>query len=128
MFQPGDIISYLEMCREMGVSFQRGMYFRLRPGLSVLLMSRRKNAPFADRVEEDGRVLIYEGHDIPHVTGGPDPKTVDQPWFTPKGKPSQNGLFFDAAQRYKSGDAEAERVAVYEKLTPACGRSTGFSG
>jgi hypothetical protein len=27
-------------------------------------MSRRSNAPYRDKIEEDGRVLIYEGHDM----------------------------------------------------------------
>ena len=54
----GQIISYLEMCRAWNVSFQQGMHFHLRPNLSVLLMSQRSNAPYTDRVEENGRVLI----------------------------------------------------------------------
>jgi hypothetical protein len=63
MFAPGEVISYLEMCREEGISLQRGMNYRVGGGDSVVLMSRRPGAPYTDRVEEDGRVLIYEGHD-----------------------------------------------------------------
>jgi hypothetical protein len=29
-FQPGDVISYMEMCSAVGVNLQRGMNFRLR--------------------------------------------------------------------------------------------------
>lgn len=61
----GDIISYFGMCQREGTSLQRGMNFRLRGRHSVILMSRRPNAPYADRIEEDGTVLIYEGHDVP---------------------------------------------------------------
>lgn len=61
----GDIISYFGMCQREGTSLQRGMNFRLRGRQSVILMSRRPNAPYADRIEEDGTVLIYEGHDVP---------------------------------------------------------------
>jgi hypothetical protein len=45
-----------------------------RPGgrRSVILMSLRKGAPYADRVEDGGRVLIYEGHDEPRAEGAPD--------------------------------------------------------
>lgn len=64
--QPGDVISYIEMCQEEGANLQRGMNFRLRGGWSIILMSLRAGAPYADRVEEDGKVLIYEGHDEPN--------------------------------------------------------------
>src|SRR5262249_32757924 len=69
VFTPGDVISYLDMCREEGVNLQRGMNYRIRADSSVLLMSVRPGAPYADRVEEDGRVLIYEGHDQPTARG-----------------------------------------------------------
>ena len=52
--KPGDIISYLEMCAEEKVNLQRGMNYHLRPSLSVILMSLRPGAPYADRIEEDG--------------------------------------------------------------------------
>ena len=56
MFAPGEVISYLEMCREEAISLQRGMNFRLGGGDSVFLMSRRPGAPYTDRVDEEGRV------------------------------------------------------------------------
>ena len=58
---------------------QRGMNFGTSGRPSIILMSRRPGAPYDDRIEEDGRVLIYEGHDTPQTRGGPDPKTLDQP-------------------------------------------------
>jgi hypothetical protein len=67
MINVGDVLSYLDVCREEGVNLQRGMNFRLRGGLSVILMSIRAGAPYADRIEENGRVLIYEGHDAPKL-------------------------------------------------------------
>ncbi|HEX9998679.1 MAG TPA: HNH endonuclease signature motif containing protein [Abditibacterium sp.] len=39
---PGDVISYLEMCGAESAHLQRGMNFRLRGGLSVVLMSTRQ--------------------------------------------------------------------------------------
>jgi hypothetical protein len=93
-----------------------GMNFRLRSGERLILMSLRPGAPYADRVAEGGRVIIYEGHDIPSSRDGSDPKSVDQPEFLPSGRPTQNGLFADAARRLKSGSAEAEQVKVFEKI------------
>ncbi len=116
MIAQGDIVSYLEMCADFGVNLQRGMNFRLRGDQSVILMSLRKGAPYADRFEEGGRVIVYEGHDIPRIQGGPDPKDVDQPEFSPGGRLTQNGLFLDAVRRYKLGRTEAEFVRVFEKI------------
>src|SRR4030065_1837591 len=114
MFQSGDVISYLDMCRAEMVNLQRGMNFRLRGGLSVILMSLRAGAPYADRIEENGKILIYEGHDIPSFKDGPNPKTVDQPEGNPGGGLTQNGLFYAAARRYKSERIKPELVKVYE--------------
>ena len=116
MFQPGDIVPYLDVCRAEGVSLQRGMNFRLGRRYSVILMSVRRGAPYADRIEDDGRVLIYEGHDAPRSKGGPDPKTLDQPLFTPNRGPTQNGLFVQAAREYVEAHAQPEFVRVYEKI------------
>lgn len=65
MIKQGDVISYLDMCKEEGVNLQRGMNFRLKGGFSVILMSVRPGAPYADRIEDEGKTLIYEGHDAP---------------------------------------------------------------
>jgi HNH endonuclease len=116
VFAPGEVISYLEMCGEEGISLQRGMNFRLGGGDSVFLMSRRPGAPYTDRVEEEGRVLIYEGHDVARRVGEPDPKSVDQPLTTPVGTPTQNALFFSAAKKHATSGAAPEHVRVYEKL------------
>jgi HNH endonuclease len=116
MLRPGDVASYLVICTQEGVNLQRGMNFRLRGGRSVILMSVRAGAPYADRVEEDGRVLIYEGHDVPRRRGGLDPKTLDQPRAHPSGSLTENGLFERAAARFKNGSGPAEKVIVYEKI------------
>ena len=98
------------------MNLQRGMNFRIRGNVSVVLMSLRPGAPYADRVEDGGRTLIYEGHDVPRSRDVPDPKSVDQPLRTENGTLTQNGLFFEAARRFKAGEAPAELVAVYEKI------------
>ena len=116
MFKAGDVISYLQMCAEENTSFRRGMNFGRKGKPSVILMSTRPGAPYKDRVEENGRVLISEGHDNPVPSDGRKPKEVDQESRTPEGSLTQNGLFYEAALRYKDGNSAAEIVKVYEKI------------
>jgi len=112
---PGDIISHAEMCIQEGVSLQRGMNFRIKGGVTVILMSLRRGAPYADRVEDNGEILIYEGHDVTKNLAR-DPKSVDQPDYTPRGTLTMNGKFFQAAMKYKNGKEPAELIRVYEKI------------
>src|SRR5882672_8382597 len=93
---PGDIISHAEMCIEEGVSLQKGMNFRIKGGTTVILMSLRKGAPYADSVQDSGEILIYEGHDTPRNLAK-YPKAVDQPQYTPRNSLTENGKFFQAA-------------------------------
>ena len=116
MLSPQDVVSYREMCDLYGVSLQRGMNYRIKNSESLILMSIRPGAPYEDRVEQGGRVVVYEGHDAPRLRGGPDPKFVDQPEFQPNGRRTQNGLFIDAVRRFKVGKVPAERVRVFEKI------------
>jgi hypothetical protein len=116
MIIPGHIISYLDMCREEGVNLQRGMNFRLKGGNSIILMSIRPGAPYADRIEESGNILIYEGHDSPRTKECPDPKKFDQPYQNDKGSLTQNGLFLLAAKEYQKNHNNLEIVRVYEKI------------
>jgi hypothetical protein len=111
-----EIIPYLEMCIREGAQLQRGMNFRLNPYHSVVLMSVRKNAPYADRIEEDGTVIIYEGHNVPKNEDNPVPQNVDQPERTPKGTLTQNGKFKSAVQLFKENQQAAEIVRIYEKI------------
>lgn len=82
----------------------------------MILMSQRPGAPYEDRVEDEGRTLIYEGHDVPKSGEVPVPKSFDQQTQTVTGKLTQNGLFFRAAQRFKENQQEPEMVRVYEKI------------
>ncbi len=116
MFQAGDIISYMEMCGEERVSLQRGMNFCIHGPISLILMSRRRGAPYTDRIEDGGKTLIYEGHDAPRTRDCPDPKKVDQPEYSAAGGITQNGLFWKAVAEYKEGRASAAKVRVYDKI------------
>lgn len=94
---------------------QRGMTFRTPPDHGIILMSQRPNAPYADILDDDGH-LIYEGHDMPRVGGGPDPKRINQPRYTSRGIPTENGKFADWTDRFKAGTVPAARFRVYEKV------------
>ena len=110
-FEPDTVVTYFTMCQEEGgTSLQRGMNFRLRPTHSVILMSQQRGAPYTDRVEEEGTVIVYQGHNAPQREVR-DPQAADQQLKTPKGRLTQNGRFFEAA-----GSQPPELVRVYEKL------------
>lgn len=111
-----EIIPYVEMCQREGYSLQRGMNFGLGGWYSVLLMSVRDNAPYRDRFDEDGTVLIYEGHDEKRRSRTHDPKLYDQPEYGLHGTLTENGKFYQAALSYRHGERPAELVRVYEKL------------
>jgi hypothetical protein len=115
MIKPGDIISYNEMCIAEGYSLQRGMNYQVNGGISVILMSLRKNAPYSDRIEDDGKILIYEGHDVPKNLAR-NPKSVDQPRNSPSGILTQNGKFESSAIKLKKGLQSPELIRVYEKI------------
>ena len=104
------------MCDHEDASLQRGMNYRLNPSHSVVLMSVRSGAPYDDEIQEDGQVLVYEGHDVPRSESNPIPKTINQELKTPAGTSTENGRFFEAAQQFKDGLRAAEVVRVYEKI------------
>jgi hypothetical protein len=110
-----ELISYLEMCCREGARLRRGMHFGLGDHYSVLLMSVQPHAPYQDCFVDNGATLIYEGHDEPQSAAVPQPKTVDQPLYTPYGTLTQNGKFHQAAQAYRLGERPAEWVRIYEK-------------
>ena len=121
-----EVLSYFEMCQREGTSLQRGMNFRLRGGHSVVLMSVRPNAPYQDVLLDDGAVLIYEGHDHPHLPEIKDPKALDQPELLPSGGLTENGKFHRAAQQFKTGSKAPDLVRVYEKLRKGIWSYNGF--
>lgn len=122
-----EIISYREMCdRENVQTLQRGMNFRLNPNYSVILMSLRKNTPYNDKIFDDGFTIEYEGHDIPKTNGVKNPKSIDQPKNTKTGKPTQNGLFAESIENYKSKISAPELIRVYEKLLDGVWSEKGF--
>lgn len=122
----GNVIAYIEMCQREGTSLQRGMNFRLKGRHSVILMSVRPNSPYRDEVQDDGTVLIYEGHDVPKSQGIADPKKLAQPECLRSGKLTENGKFHQAAQRHKAGEKGPDIVQVYEKIKDGIWIDNGF--
>lgn len=122
-----DILSYREMCDTENVqTLQRGMNFRLNPSYSVILMSQRTNAPYQDKVYDDGITIEYEGHDVSRMGYDHNPKNEDQPDKYPSGRLTQNGRFIKAVKDFKEGENPPELVKVYEKLFPGVWSLKGY--
>jgi len=125
----GDIISYIDMSVEEGFSIQRGMNFNINgKDYGIVLMSVRTDAPYADRFEDNGRTIIYEGHDVQknHNLTDKDVKNIDQPLQTPNGTFTENGKFAIAAMQYKKGNAAVKRIKVYEKIKSGVWAYNGY--
>ena len=111
-----DVISYLEMCQRESLSLQKGMNFGVGQDYSILLMSVQANAPYQDRVEEGGTIIIYEGHNAPRSSSLKNPQAVDQPALTRFGTLTENGKFLEAALDFKKGLRSPEPIRMYEKI------------
>lgn len=121
------ILSYREMCdNENKQTLQRGMNFRLKPRYSVILMSQRSNAPYKDRIHEDGITIEYEGHDVNKKSYDHNPKEENQPDRLPSGRFTQNGYFINSIISYKKELTKPELVKVYEKIMNGVWSLKGF--
>jgi hypothetical protein len=122
-----DILSYREMCNAENIqTLQRGMNFKMNPSYSVILMSQRVNAPYRDKVYEDGITIEYEGHDVPKRSHDHNPKSEHQQEKLPSGRLTQNGLFARAVTKHKNDGAQPELIKVYEKVLPGVWSLKGY--
>lgn len=122
-----DILTYREMCdAENAQTLQRGMNFHLNNSYSVILMSQRTNAPYKDKIYDDGVTIEYEGHDISKKSYTHNPKYEDQPDKLPSGKLTQNGLFIEGVKMFKESGKNPEIVKVYEKIMNGVWSLKGF--
>jgi len=71
------IISYQELAFNEAMQVQKGMNFNVKKSYSIVLMSTLKNAPYADKLLDDG-IIEYEGHDA-RKHDSYHKKEVDQP-------------------------------------------------
>lgn len=102
------------------------MNYQLGGTHSVILMSVRANAPYADRFDDNGYTIIYEGHDVPRSTQNPDPKIVDQPQYTPFGSLTENGKFYQAALEYKKNKRPLNESEYMRKSNLGYGHTMAF--
>jgi len=79
-------------------------------------MRTTEGAPYEDRVIDDGRVLIYEGHNVKRSSKVPNPRLFDQVLSNKNGTPTANGLFYDAVTFAKKGIAPVEKIRAFERL------------
>lgn len=115
------------MCDAENVqTLQRGMNFRMNPSYSVILMSQRTNAPYKDKIQEDGMTIEYEGHDVAKKSHDHNPKNEDQAEKLQSGRLTQNGYFIKAVEGFKRDNGVPELVKVYEKLFPGVWSLKGF--
>lgn len=122
-----DIFGYDKLVAAERANLQAGMNYREGREYSIVLMSVRPGAPYADAIDPVTGVVSYEGHDIKNFRGGPDPKTVDQPLTNPTGLRTENGKFFRDAIEYKEGRRKkAKLVKAYEKISRGIWSYKGF--
>ncbi len=121
-----DILSYREMCEaENQEVMQHGMNFHMNHFYSVVLMSQKSNAPYYDKIHNDGITIEYEGHDLA-TNYSENPKEQDQPEKLPSGKLTQNGYFIKAVNEFKKNKSKPELVKVYEKILPGTWSLKGY--
>ncbi len=114
----GDVIRYVDMTMEEGFAIQRGMNYTVsNKEYGIILMSVRNDAPYADRFEDNGTTIIYEGHDVQlnYCPTGMSPKEIDQPMMFPSGTLTENGKFYQSANNYKTKSI-IKKIKVYEKI------------
>jgi len=104
----------MELVSQENFQVQKGMNFGIKKNYSIVLMSTAKNAPYNDKLLDDG-TIEYEGHDASKSLEY-DKKKVNQPLKTKSGSLTENGKFFKAAEDFKSGLRSAAKIKVYRKI------------
>ena len=120
-----NIISYSELTnKEDGKQLTKGINYAIQKNYSIVLMSTLDNAPYNDRIFDNG-IIEYEGHNVPK-NESPNPEMVDQALLRPSGNPTENGKFFKEVLNFKQGLRAPERVQVYRKLKKGIWVDMGF--
>jgi len=92
----------------------RGLYYRLRPDYSVILLATSPGI--------EGDILVCESYE---VTSGDElaPQSAPQ---SARGNLTQSGRFFMAALRHKRGESNPEKVKVYQYMEGKSWQVQGF--
>lgn len=90
----------------------RGLYYRLRPDYSVVLLATSPGV--------QGDLLICESYEMT----GADEQNASQ--SSGRGGLTQSGRFVMAAVRSKRGEIEAEKVKVYQYIEGKSWQAQGF--
>jgi hypothetical protein len=122
-----DIFSYDKLVAAEKANLQAGMNYREGRDYSIVLVSVRKGAPYADAIDPVTGMISYEGHDVRDCPGEPNPKSVDQPRTNPTGSLTENGKFYRDAIDFKIGKRKkAKLIKVYEKISKGIWSYKGF--
>ena len=100
------------------------MNFGIKQTYSIVLMSTEKNAPYNDKLLDEG-VIEYEGHDAPK-NDSYNKKEVDQPEANKTGTLTENGKFLQAADNFKEGKRDPALIKVYRKIRMGVWVDMGF--
>jgi len=125
---PGEVIAYLEMCREEGVNLQRGMNFGSSGRPSVVLMSRRPA-----HLTTTGLKMMVVSLSTKATTGHKSGAARTQRRSTnlsagQGARLPRTDYFLQAASQHRELGTPAECVRVYERCVLASGRSMAHSG
>jgi len=94
---------------------------------SIILMSVRDDAPYKDEISEDGKRIVYEGHNLnKRYCKDKSPNTFDQPLFLPSEKLTENRKFAKVANCFKNALQKSEKVRAYQKIKKVYGYSMSF--
>ena len=116
MVVPGEVIAYLEMCREEGVNLQRGMNFGSSGRPSVVLMSRRPA-----HLTTTGLKMMVVSLSTKATTGHKSGAARTQRRSTnlsagQGARLPRTDYFLQAASQHRELGTPAECVRVYEKM------------
>jgi len=83
----------------------------------IVLILVREDVPYNDKISEDGKTIDYFGHNLnKRYCSGKDSNTLEQQFFLLSGKLTKNGKFDKAANYFKDGFQQSEKIRAYQKI------------
>ena len=99
------------------------MNHHLRSNLSVVLMRLRPSALYANRIENNSRMLIYEGYDAPRNQSNLYLKQIDQPIRNHRGSLSRNCLFLKLLGGTRRGEKSLSLLKFMKNILESVSKS-----